>query len=254
MDHGATGGELWERLRGRHRVLVANLLAVCAVACALAGLAVVVTAVRQTRDRAIFPTFPGQDIPALVLVDEALNFSLFTFEFSLVWTGMACALGVLALAGHGSSATLPMTWRRAVAAVAVGAVAVEVVLSAFRIFVALYAMSNTPAEAENVYFAPRDWSVVLPNIVRPGVSVLLGVALVIVGLAWWPGRPGEPGLLVADEVDEPVETVAATPDGYAPPATRDRPTVAEAPDPTPQPRLRPDGSSDSGYDEFRFRR
>lgn len=253
MDRAAESGGLWERLRGRHRVLVTNLLAVAAAAAALGGLAVVVNAVRVSRDQTVFPTFPGQDLPWLVFLDEALTFSLYPFEFSLVWVGLACALGVFALAGHASSAPLPLPWRRGVAAVALAAIVLPVLLSAFRVFVAVYAFSSTPQESENVYFAPREWSVVLPNLVRPGVAVVLGAALFIIGLAWWPGRPGEPGLL-SDDDDELLDTALPTTDRYAPPTPRDRPAEADVPQPEPQPRLRPDGSSDSGYDEFRFRR
>lgn len=175
--------------------------------------------------------------------------------------GLLAVIMLLWLAGAAAARSVPLSWRRTVVLVAVGATAGSILLSALVLAVSVWGALLVPADIQEAYFGDPTWQSTVLQLIRPLVAVLAWSAVLVLGIGCWPREeivPGE-GDLDDDQVDELLaHGTVAHPQGadYRRPGD-DAAThpAAEAPvlgrDPA---RLRSDGSSDTGYDEFRFRR
>lgn len=277
MGRRPASASLWDRLRGRHRILVTNLLLAIVLAVVISNALYVINAIRQSGDESAFPEILGEPSTRLLHLAVLMRYRYWETDFQLALYAVLAAVAVFALAGHGSARSLSLRWRRGVVVTALGATCVGVIIALFEMFLALYALTAVSETMREAQFGMSD-RMIIGGMVRPGIEVALGLVVVIVGLAWWPTRAGERGLLDDDEdlslddaADASVPTRYASPDTAvraAPPSAAAAGVSAATPasaasefarpaseekEPVVRPRLRPDGSSDSGYDQFRFR-
>ena len=264
----------WGRLPARYRVLVTNLLLAVIVILAFGRVQLLWRAWRMSGDETIFGA-PWSQESRILSFAEALRFAAFEIVAAPTGLSAVAAFAVLFLVAHPKLSRLPLTWRRSVAGVTLGAVGLTLLESLIRLYVTLYAHTTA---------GPQDWmaglddgqsglAAVLAGGGGAGAEAVVAVVLIILGLAWWPGRGGDGGLLATneddldeDDLDEDdaederrdvgddlADAGDADEGGYA--APRERATAADpAEQAAPRPRLQPDGSSESGYDEFRFGR
>lgn len=270
-----TRGErpLLDRLRGRHRVLVANLLVIVVLLVVLAQWLAILMAWWQSADMEFGPV--GEESSRLLAMAGLFQYTGLQL-FGAVAIAVMGAAGAALLVGHPTARGLPLGWRRAVAVAVLAGVGLFVAQAVVRLFVIVVAFLSVPAELRTMFWATEDWTGIVSTAIPPAVELLIGIALVVLALAWWPGGGRRTGLLEDDEDDEdhgdgdgfdeegeegedgevPGDDGEA-PDGdpFAPSRPADGSGSGAAPQPAqPQPRLRPDGSSDSGYDPFRFGR
>ena len=252
----ASGTGVLDRLRGRHRILVTNLLLAALFAATAAQVWSLWTTWRRAEtDLGFLPMPPGQEPSRLLTMFGMLQYGYGPVQ-NLTPLALAAAVGVLVLVGHGSAERLPLGWRRGVAALAAGALALIVVQAAARLLIIVNGFSAIPDSMREIYFFDSDPGTALVVAATPLSEVLIGGALIVLALASWPGGPT--GLLPDDE-----DELEDLPDGpgsqdtgaFAPPE-QGQPNAAEEPSAraAAEPRLRADGSSESGYDPFRFGR
>jgi hypothetical protein len=157
---------------------------------------------------------------------------------------MGAAVGVILLARHRPrESDEGMRWSPAHVATGV-AVVVALVAAAVRLVVSLAALTGmVGGEWADQFMAP---TVTLAALIILGgaVAVLGWVAVLLAGLLYRPG--------VQDAAEEPAEEDEdVAPTAHPAPAVRD---AYQPPSQVSPSDIRPDGASDSGYDEYRFRR
>ncbi len=253
MGRATDAGSLWDRLPGRHRVLITNLLVLVVVAVAVGDAIVVIDAIRESGDQDMYAGPEGEESSRLLQLSFLLRYVSVPLGILSSVTVLA-VLGIFVLAGHHTLRRQPLGWRRGVFVAALAATGMALAIAVLKVFLAVNVMTSVSKETREMYLGLADRATVVHGFIEPGVELTMGAVLIILGLAWWPRRPGERGLLDDDaepeaELDEPIE-----PEQYAPPAppVAAQSTLEETPE--IRPRLRPDGSSDSGYDQFRFGR
>lgn len=249
---------LWDRLHGRNRILVTNLLLAVAGLVVVGRLVQVWHAWRQSSADGLFQGISGIEESRVISFAEALRFSSVQLGVIPTAFGALAAFAVLVLAGHASSARLPLGWRRGVVGVVVAVAALTLGQALLQLYVTLY--THTALSEDVSIFGLNDWGATLGFGITAAVEALTAAALIVLALAWWPGAVGGSGLLPDDEED--VLPLSGDDEDFTPPTAPPQVTraaratrVEAEPEPAaPPPRLRPDGSSESGYDEFRFGR
>jgi hypothetical protein len=254
-------------LTERTRQLLAGALA----AVALIGAAVpwlgLVNAWRLSGDHELFPEPEQQSHRALVIA-EVLAYWLGTAGFGLV--GLAVAGGAAALLLTGRPVPADGRARRPAAVVLVvgGAAALGIaaglVVGALRV----YSTVVTPEDPSGRFLAPRPLGLELAPLLTVTAETIAWTVVLVLAVSTWRRLESE-----ADrDLTEGELTESANPDGHdhdhgAPPrphtpadGAHGAPVHLSAPssqataDRVDPSRLRSDGSSESGYDEFRFRR
>lgn len=246
------GGEsgLWGGTPARGRSLVSALLLVLVAVGALVPWLRLVDAWILAGDPATYGS-PGMEVPRLLIVVDLLQY-LPPASHVAVLVAMAAAVGLLVIGARPHAPDLVTENRRGVVAL----VGVVGVLSALRAVIhaalVVVVFVSTPDEVVEMYAGGRRALRDLQQLMALGAEALAWSVIVILAVGQW-GRAEERS--DDDDVDvpgsgpvEPREEAPAAPEG--PPQSL-RTAPVERVDPA---RLRPDGSSDSGFDEFHFRR
>lgn len=259
MSHApGEGPDLRGRTERDRRILTVMLAGVLAVGVVVSWL-ILVEAWRGSGDPAMFPD-PSADVPRAFFMAEFLQYAFYTAgtaglpALTLVAAG---ALLVLFFPPHG----LGLSARgRRTALLLVGAATLAVSLTvAVRLGFILYAKTSVPDELVGVYFAPTTGLAALLAVLGPAGELLAWSVVIQLWLTRWRLDDGDDGD-DAEEADIGIHVAVEDPDEGRPldGTERERPashpqdtTLHESRDPA---RLRPDGSSDSGFDEFHFRR
>ena len=271
MGRDGHAAGLWERLHGRNRILVTNLLLAAAVLVVVGQLARLWNAWRQSGQEGMFQGVPELEASRVIGFAEALRFSRVQIGVLPAAFGALAALAVLVLAAHETAARLPLAWRRFVVGGTVLVAALTLGQALIHLYVTLYTHTSMSGSEVDIY-GLNDWGTTLGVGLTAAVEALVATAIMLLGLAWWPGAVGRSGLLPDDEDDDlaqprsqSAEEATGSAPGFTPPSARPRATGvagglsadrtgSEAAPAGRPPRLRPDGSSESGYDEFRFGR
>jgi hypothetical protein len=262
-DRGATGLGLPERTR---QPLAGALAAVALIGAVVPWLGLV-NAWRLSGDRELFPE-PEQQSHRALVISEVLAY----------WPGTAGS-GLIGLAVAGAAAALLLTGRpvpadgrarrpAAVVLVVGGAAALGIVAGLVVGSLRLYSTAVTPEEFSGRFLAPRPLGLELAPLLTVTAEIIAWTVVLVLAVSV--GRPSE---AEADgDLAEEERTGGANPDGHdhdhgAPPrpqapadGAHGAPVHLSAPssqataDRVDPSRLRSDGSSESGYDEFRFRR
>lgn len=268
-------GDLERRIRGRWRAALITVLSLVAGVSVVVEVLVLVRAWQAAGEEIAYSPPDPQGMSRLVVMADvlpwvSLQLTTVTAGFGAVAAGIG--LGLLA-SGHAS---------RVARAVLLVAVAVGLATAVSRFVIHANWLIATLDGTETA-LGPPDTFAGLTRLLVAGVDGLLWVAALIVGLVWRPARGDESQADADDEVSLTAPaagtpgSVEAGQGGLAAAAGREELTgsgtsvpppqqvhlsgagegrgeTPALPDPATGPRLNPDGSSDSGYDEFRFRR
>ena len=238
----------------RTRSALTGILVVIAVIGAVVPWLAIAEAWRIAGDPTMFPA-PAQDVSRWLFVAEMMSYGLFTSGGGISVLAMGATVAVLVIAA-GSRAVDTRTgrWRTVDLAVAVALLAsVAAALAALaRLLLVGYAWTSTPDELIGIYVSDSSGMSVALRLLAPAAEVLGWTAVLLLALAW---RRRDDGALPGDDLDEDDPGHPDDPGEDAsvetPPADPLPGVPRERVDPA---RLRPDGSSDSGFDEFHFRR
>lgn len=169
-----------------------------------------------------------------------------------VWLGL---IGVLILA-RATPPARPLSGRRlrASAAAAGAIMAALAVLNGAALQFWFFWQQATDNLSDWILGESDQWTILRP-LFGAAFDVLILVAVAVLAVAWWPRRLRPAGADHEAEERESESWEVRTAHRVSP---FERPPAEEPEHPsgpaTEPPRLRSDGSSDSGYDEFRFRR
>jgi hypothetical protein len=245
--------------------LVTGALGILALIGAVVPWLVLFNAWRLSGDRELIPEPEQQSHRALVIA-----------EILAYWPGTAGS-GLVGLAVAGGAAALLLTGRPArddvrpgrfapvvllVGCAATLGIAAGLVAGALR----LHATVSTPEEFSGRFLAPRSWGQELAPLLTVAAEIIAWTVVLVVAVSTWRRLEREadgelPAGDLADRVgpddhDQGTMPLSQAPVDGAREASVNRPsppsqTATDSVDPS---RLRSDGSSESGYDEFRFRR
>ena len=238
---------------GRLRpALTGVLVALVVIGALLPGLALV-SAWRLSGDPAMSP-YPSGEAPRALVVVEILSFTTSGLDAPVV-VGIVAALALIVLEvrpSRSSGSARRPPWALAVV-VPAGAVASLVAL--VHAGALLSVMALTPEELTAASFGERLELYDGQRLLGLVAQVLAWFAILLFGVGRW--RAGSEDEEVTGTVGGRVDTAAGAVDLGGPPAEAPRsgpPSGTGPPDRVEPARLRPDGSSDSGFDEFHFRR
>lgn len=239
----------------RVRSTLTNLLVATVALGALVPWLGIAQAWRVTGDPNMFPT-SGLEVSRLLLLADVLEYWPLQAGPAVAVIVMAAAVGVIVICGPWSDRDVPLGRRRAIVLGSGAAAAVAALSPVFRIAVVLYAMTSTPDELSGLYLTDRRGLSDLQSLSGLAVEVLGWSVVLLLGVRWWP-RDDE--TVVADGADradeDDVQNVGELDAGVEGSPNGGLRSLPEVPRQGATPaRLRPDGSSDSGFDEFRFRR
>lgn len=253
--------DLGGRLRGPWHLGLTTMMVLVAVTVALTEVLLVVQAWQFAGNEvALYEPQDGQGIPRLTLMAQVLTYMPFGMEAPGVLAGAVAAAVAFALAAHRQGVDSASGWRRVSWAATFVAGVVGLLTVLVHLFVQVSVLISMDDSIEAV-FGPTETLSGLGRVLAAGADVLLWAGALLVGLmwradAWSPGSQedlapadDELDLEEVEDLTDPSEEVAPSP--AVPTSAYARPAV---PDPPTGPRLEADGSSDSGYDEFRFRR
>lgn len=229
------------------------LLALVAVGSALAGVLALVSALRWgLSEDGIFLDDSGP-ASALISVAATLSYTRNQLGAVLPVAGMVAVAVLLALNTAGRARRIDVTWRRRVAIVVVGAIGAHLLVGAVQVGIVAVAWWVVESEDVALVLAGSPFLSELQLLLPILLDVLFWAGLLALLIAARrtvdPCDPGDPETAdpQAPEVSEPVSD-----EPVPTPSVEQIPSApVEGPDPSP---IRADGSSDSGYDEFRFRR
>ena len=254
--------DLWGRTEHDRRVLAVMLAGLLAVGVAVSWL-VLAEAWRASVDPAM-GAGPGAGVPRAYFMAEFLQYAFYTAGTAGLPALPIVAAGAL-LVVFSPRHDLGLTaWGRRAALLLVGAATLAVSLTvAVRLGFILYAKTSVPDELVGVYFSPTSGTGALLAVLGPAGELLAWSVVIRLWLSRW--RLDDDGDGDGDgDGDEALEDGGGVageerdgdrrPDDTGPGRRAADPghiDPAERPDPA---RLRPDGSSDSGFDEFHFRR
>lgn len=209
---------------------------------------------RVAGDPNMVPT-PDLEVSRLLFLADVLEYWPRQAGPAVAVIVMAAAVGVIVISGPWSDREVPLGRRRAIVLACWAAAAVAALSPVFRIAVVLYAMTSTPDELSGLYLTDRGGLSDLQSLSGLAVEVLGWSVVLLLGVWWWP-RDDE--TVVADGADgadeDDVQNVAELDAAVESSSNGGLSSLPEVPRQGVTPaRLRPDGSSDSGFDEFRFR-
>ena len=253
MPHApGEGPSLWDRARERPRnVLMALLAGVVAVGGVVPWL-ILVDTWRGSGDPGMFPDL-GEAVPRALVMADMLQYMYFSSATATVPPlSMVAAAALLALVAQAREPDLSAGGRRAAVLLVVVVTVAATVAVAVRLGLVLYAKTSVPEELVGIYFSPSTGIGSALALLGPFAELLAWSVVLRLGLACWSVEEVE-DLHEADEVEE-VDRAPAPEVGHGLPEREDL-SPPEPPREWVDPaRLRPDGSSDSGFDEFHFRR
>lgn len=248
------------RIRGPWHRGLAAIMVLVVVTVALLQVLLALQAWRLAGDEiAAYSSGEGQVITRLTLMAQMLTYLPFQVSSLDALAGAIAAAVAFALAAHRPDSDPESGWRRVSWAATFVAGVVGLLIALLIVFVQAHFVISMNDSIEAV-FGPADMVSGLARVLAAGADGLLWGGALIVGLLWradaWSlssegdleHAGDELGLAQVDTTDpseEAVTSPAVPTSAYARPVTGD---------PVPGPRLEADGSSDSGYDEFRFRR
>jgi hypothetical protein len=246
---------MWRVTTTRTRSALTIILVVIVVMGALVSWLEIAEAWRLAGDPMMSPE-PSVDTSRLLSMAGLTSYGLFNAGAGISPITMAAAVGVLVISADSDSVDthhgrllavdLPM-------AVALLASALAALASLTRVLLVAYAWTSTPEELIGTsIFASNGISDAIA-LVAPSAEVLGWSAVLLLGVVRWRRLDRA---LVEDDLEE---TDPGPHDAAAEHASVHDPDADRLPGLTPQERvdparLRPDGSSDSGFDEFHFRR
>ena len=252
--------DLWGRIRGPwHRGLTTLMVLVAATVAILEVLLLVTMWQFAGNEVASYGSQDGLVVTRMSLMAQMLTYLPFGVGSPGVLGGAVAAAAAFALAAHRPDSDAAGAWRRVSWAAAFIAVATGMLAVLLRFFVHSYALIAMDESVQEV-FGLADALVGPGRVLGAGADGLLWIGALVLGLVWradaW-SLASEEELEPDDELEgagseedtDPSHDEVTSP--AVPPVAYDRPAV---PEPPTGPRLEPDGSSDSGYDEFRFRR
>lgn len=257
--------DLAGRVRGQWQVALTTLLVLVAAIVAFVQVLIIVRSWQLAGADQGFASEGGEPISRLDAMAQYLIYGPLQMGSMDLVAGAVPAAVAFALVAHraDSDAADPSEdsegWRRLAWLATVLAAVLGLLAALARTFVHVSWLVSMNDAFE--VFGPEDTAFSAIRLLGALTEALLWVAALILGVLWRPvaperdsdddvGRPGdEPDLAREREVREPAEERVVPP--AAPATAYARPAE---PDPAPGPRLEEDGSSDTGYDEFRFRR
>lgn len=260
--------DLGSRIPGPWRKSLTAVLVLVAWAVALAQLLLVVRAWQIAGDEIGLRHPREPALTQLSVMAEVMSWLTLQGGSLDVAVGAGAATIAFALLGQPAAAAIGIGWRRAAWTATIVVAVVSLATALVGIFVQANWVIVINDSTTRSFFGEPDTAVGLARLLGVLADGLLWAAALIVGLLW---RPGVVGLRWFEEEDDAVAEGAAAGGDVganvgddladhldrqvtrsAPPSNAyTRPVTA---DPAPGPRLEADGSSDSGYDEFRFRR
>lgn len=252
MSTGETS-QLWSATPRSLRDALTTVLLCLVVIGAIVPWLAIADAWRLAADPSMYPD-PGNEVPRLFIVVDLIHYLPSGPSAGTALLAMAAALGLLVIAAHSSALDVATGRRRAILLV-VGILGFLSMLTALaRVGLLLAVMTSPPEELTEVYFGGRSGLGDVRGLLVPFAEVLGWSAVLILGVAWWRRVDGA---FVGDDLEG--EEDPGHHDAAGEHAWSEQPQVDRLPDVTPQERvdparLRPDGSSDSGFDEFHFRR
>ena len=253
--------DLAGRIRGPWHLGLTTVMALVAVTVALLEVLLLLQAWQFAGSEVVlYESQDGLAITRLILMAQVLTYLPFGMGSPGALAGAIAAALAFALAAQRPDVDSASGWRRVAWAAAFVAGVVGLLAVLLRLFVQANVLISGDDSVEAI-FGPTETVSGVGRVLADGADGLLWAGALIVGLLWradaWSPASEEYPEPDADELDlAEVEDLTAPSEGVqtspaVPSSAYARPAV---PDPPPGPRLEEDGSSDSGYDEFRFRR
>ncbi|MCA1783234.1 MAG: hypothetical protein ABR500_01680 [Dermatophilaceae bacterium] len=211
-----------------------------------------------------FRGVPGQGMSRWLFLAEVLQYWPLQAGAGSTVVAMAAALSLVAICGSWAVRAATLGRRRVAFLVVVVAIAFAVLALLSRLILVLYPMTLTWDELPGLSLAERDGLTIAQSLLGLSAEMLAWTVVLMVGATCWPRGDmalADDGHVAAGEVggEDVADRNMGERNAPAEVSPVEEQKALGGPDQGPREpvdpaRLRRDGSSDSGFDEFHFRR